>query len=132
MKLEDQVVSLELAKRLKELGVKQESAFWWHNLGHRWKLELGGENTVMEHYAALTVAEMVEIIEDSANEWACGYNDSGCFYHFMKGNRGTSSMLEGCFQKDSVYHSSGDENDNFTNAVASWLIHLIEQKLVNP
>lgn len=29
MKLEDQVVSLDLAKKLKELGVKQESYFYW-------------------------------------------------------------------------------------------------------
>ena len=29
MKLQDQVCNLELAKKLKELGVKQESLFWW-------------------------------------------------------------------------------------------------------
>ena len=29
MKLEDQVCSLGLAKRLKELGVRQEGLFWW-------------------------------------------------------------------------------------------------------
>lgn len=30
MKLEDQCVSLEIAKKLKEVGVKQESLFcWW-------------------------------------------------------------------------------------------------------
>ena len=29
MKLEQQVVSLELAKKLKELGVPQKSIFWW-------------------------------------------------------------------------------------------------------
>lgn len=31
MKLENQVVSLDIAKRLKELGVKQESLFWYAN-----------------------------------------------------------------------------------------------------
>ena len=30
MKLEQQVVSLELAKKMKELGFEQESLFYWH------------------------------------------------------------------------------------------------------
>ena len=30
MKLEDQVCSLELSKRLKELGVKQDSLWYWN------------------------------------------------------------------------------------------------------
>lgn len=37
MKLEDQVVSLELAKKLKELGVKQDSLFGWFLLKEKAK-----------------------------------------------------------------------------------------------
>ena len=44
MKLENQVCSLDLSKRLKELGVKQKSLFWWEPSSNRkdanWKLKL--------------------------------------------------------------------------------------------
>jgi hypothetical protein len=65
MKLEDQVVSLELAKRLKELGVKQESLFTWYEwyenemiLFHDRSPEISGQNP----YSAFTIAELVEIL----------------------------------------------------------------------
>ncbi len=35
MKLENQVVSLELSKKLKELGVKQDSLFYWVGMSIR-------------------------------------------------------------------------------------------------
>src|SRR4051812_31893305 len=67
MKLEEQVVSLELAKRLKELGVKQESIFFW-NVGHWDEPQLiapsfMGSTGILpsgENYSAFTVAELVE------------------------------------------------------------------------
>lgn len=67
MKLESQVCSLELAKRLKELGVKQES---WHN----WKVDKAGKYLTFglgsgvsdsgegEVYSAFTVAELGEML----------------------------------------------------------------------
>ena len=62
MKLENQVVSLELAKKLKELGVPQESWFlWWHDdachhfVGTDWK-----SHRVVA--AAFTVAELGEML----------------------------------------------------------------------
>lgn len=73
MKLEDQVCSLELAKELKEFGVKQESAFYW--IGHyvnttdcvekpeTARLQLGTYGTeYMWKYAAFTVAELGEML----------------------------------------------------------------------
>ena len=38
MTLEEQVCSLELAKRLEELGVKQKSIFYWVKIGDKWQL----------------------------------------------------------------------------------------------
>ena len=66
MELENQVCSLELAQKLKELGVKQESLFKWH-----FKRDSGGNRchgeirffptTVLElDYCAYTVAELGE------------------------------------------------------------------------
>lgn len=83
MKLEKQVVSLRLAKKLKKLGVKQESSFYWYELGfyvdgkikHR-KTELQYEaerlfeseqtpwQLVGERYSAFTVAELISRLGD--------------------------------------------------------------------
>lgn len=76
MQLEEQVCSLELAKRLKELGVKQESVFSWRvptgrdkipkpladeeirlvYLWHEYQKEL------WDTYSAFTVAELGEML----------------------------------------------------------------------
>ena len=77
MKLEQQVVSLELAKKLKELGVKQESVFFWVVTHDGWEVL---NHTLMRHpgslgtlytvqvpdtgstYSAFTVAELGEML----------------------------------------------------------------------
>jgi len=66
MTLEDQVCSLELAKKLKELGVRQKSAFYWTEreivfggYGTR-KVEL--ERREGERVSAFTVAELGEML----------------------------------------------------------------------
>jgi len=70
MKLEDQVCSLELAKRLKELGVKQNSQWYW------WEKDNGSKEFVHKKevlvelrypkeyslYSAFTVAELGELL----------------------------------------------------------------------
>ena len=60
MKLEQQVVSLELAQKLKSLGVKQESAFYWHGgLQFPYLVQRkNGSDTI----SAFTVAELGELL----------------------------------------------------------------------
>lgn len=94
MELEKQCCSLELAKQLKELGVKQESLFIWS--GHTtpetlWRFDVWEEADIYEwhrqlSYAAFTVAELGELImfrngcvmppyyEDGEWRAALGYN----------------------------------------------------------
>lgn len=80
MKLENQVCSLELAQKLKSLGVEQESHFKWHILDPNFgvgKLKVKlyteqewndyaednlPEDADEEFYSAFTVAELVELL----------------------------------------------------------------------
>ena len=72
MKLENQVVSLELAKKLKELGVKQESLFYWvlleNEFGKDWIIIQGDDSIEAVYknnkYSAFTVAELGEILPE--------------------------------------------------------------------
>ena len=66
MKLENQVCSLELSKKLKSLGVKQGSLWWWihyYSLGKMvWSLfQEDKDDGANKKISAFTVAELLEI-----------------------------------------------------------------------
>lgn len=66
MKLEQQVVSLEIAKRLKELGAKQESLYHWvdsGNIQEYWSLISNYSGN--DGLSAFTVAELGEMLPTS-------------------------------------------------------------------
>lgn len=74
MKQEDQVISIEIAKKLKELGVTQDSLYYWNEQSFydpkdgdytAWVLVHLGEEIVEddeEIYSAFTVAELGRLI----------------------------------------------------------------------
>jgi hypothetical protein len=79
MTLEQQVVSLELSKRLRELGVKQESLFYWvkHRQTawpdpqlwftgqiHEWNNKQPEAFKIDILYSAFTVAELGDMLPD--------------------------------------------------------------------
>lgn len=61
MKIENQVCSLEQAKKLKELGVSPESTFYWHFgvISKTWIIiNSKASNITINDYPAYTVAEL--------------------------------------------------------------------------
>lgn len=89
MKIEQQVTNLELSKQLKELGVKQDSLFWWGDVNfskskedYDWEVnhkELFATNWhIREYISAFTVAELGELLPENkiysskdGDKWSC-------------------------------------------------------------
>lgn len=136
MKLEDQVCSLELAKKLKELGVRQESAFYWQIIkkgicfaGSKpsekdvvtlERCHEYNEDEFVEYVSAFTVAELGELMKGQGmgvtaysnlivNEWWI---------------RGGNWIVE----KQQYDHLETDSK--WADALAKMLIHLIENGIV--
>ena len=135
MKLEKQVTSLELAKKLKELGVEQESQFWWLD---------GKERGYFPHYgstfvdfggevrkpicSAFTVAELGEMLPQyfsthrtvgQPETWTC------------------NNVLDGVGEYDSFWGDTPEKypwknwvDENEANARAKMLIYLLENNLL--
>lgn len=116
MELSKQVVSLELAEKLKDLGIKQESLFYW--FPHRemethelieWKIiqNTGGSD---ESCSAFTVAELGEMLPN----------------YFVSGRINDNYQVEVPFEVPRKYREAKTEAD----ARAKCLIYLIENKLI--
>lgn len=125
MQLKKQVCNQVLSKRLAELGVKQESLFWW-------KVDLlnDGQNThicfqdkitgnlTWDFYSAFTVAELGEMLPDDWYTYHQTYEgglnlDKG--RHWFGSQRGTELMEHALTEAD---------------ARAKMLIYLLENGLV--
>lgn len=142
MKLEDQVCSLPLAKRLKELGVKQESAFYWFNdllaarslgvtlanfdegyksIGSKygiWLSEWNDENSedaTVEPVSAFTVAELGEMLPANLITQRLDVNTPQWVTYFYDSQPYTGEDFEAATEAD---------------ARAKMLIYLIENGLL--
>lgn len=122
MKLEDQVVSLDLAKRLKELGVKQKSHFIWANGGYKWFvspdheiIRINDPGYAQPWPSAFTVAELGEMLPHNYSTWRRTNNDREWW---------VSDLATGRYGE----HTATTEADSR----AKMLIYLIEKGLVKP
>lgn len=119
MKLEQQVVSLELSKRLKEFGVKQESLFFWNKYGDKWLLDKHSNSDLDKNdgYSAFTVAELGEMLPNFVESYKS--HDDG-FNWFCR------RFVDGDISKYNALQTANTEAD----ARAKMLIYLLENKLI--
>lgn len=137
MKLENQVASLELAKRLKELGVKQESLWYWLKAysDDRYHVVLeGGFNKFnKDDYSAFTVAELGEMLPNTID---INETETTKWHGSTYSNLHTIALLE-LHKGDIEYSAIGMKRyfcsvsgDTEADARAKMLIYLIENKLI--
>lgn len=140
MKLENQVTSLELAKHLKDLGVKQDSIFYFANLHKKSDMTLVEEAVPVykdilvrgmvpedEWLSAFTVAELGKIFQDKFEPFMqsieFGYN---CCEFYTICEFGEDLTDE---RKD-IPERMVMSDENEANSRAKMLVYLIENKLI--
>lgn len=121
MNLDQQCCSLELSKRLKDFGVKQESLFYF--VKHRkwestdsgmkeidpiFKIERWGELTDSEHFSAFTVPELGEMLGK----------------RMLETYRNAGTVLLSCYGLPQF------TEETEANARAAMVCYLIENKLI--
>lgn len=122
MKLENQVCSLELAKKLKELGVKQDGFFSWDMAGGICLSKAGIDD---RFYSAFTASELGEMLPKWYASWrdVDDYEEDGVKY-------GHTYV---CGREDKI--KSGEEEFMVglteADARAKMLIYLIESNFIN-
>lgn len=133
MKIEDQVCSVEPSIKLKELGVKHESYFYWVCIpgGTYRKIvpwEYQFKNPNCKYMAAYSIAELGEMLpRDTASEKIC---DGEFVCRMSMSEDGDTFWDEKHMQsgEDLVYKNFHAETE--ADARAKMLIYLLENKLI--
>ena len=129
VKLEQQVSSLDPSRRLKKLGVKQESYFWWEpipiDFDVAWRVTTNSSPcgelydrgmTTLDCISAFTVAELGDMLATHLRAM------------FLKDDDG---LWVGSYERAGNRHG-GFKADTEADARAKMLIHLIEQGIIKP
>lgn len=125
MKLEDQVCTLGQAKRLKELGVAQESyLYWWVCNNGIMLLQDDEDDKVNPKYSAFTVAELGVMLPDCR---CIQNNEDHKFDYWRRNNKWIWAEYENGYLKH------GFKVRTFlteAQAKADILLHLLENNLI--
>lgn len=147
MNLDQQVVSLETAKRLKELGVKQESYFYFILHGEEWQMEgrelfdavdgewgCGCSVEDLEHISAFTSGELGEMLPWRLKNLGT-LNNAELVITKLVNVEGTPLWNVAYWDEDKGLYNGmviriKNEPNNLADAMGKMLIYLIENKLI--
>jgi hypothetical protein len=140
MKLKDQVVSLKLARELKELGMEQDSVWIWvktpcRDSGYECTLSWNSD-PYLENYSAHTVAELGKMLPsgfysyyDAFDGWTCSSPRGFCDIPFPNNRMYSSNTLLGpCVPARQCRYS--EEAKTEVDARAKMLISLKKKGLI--
>ena len=137
MKLGDQVVSLELSKKLRELGVKQESLFYWqysmtlppnkNGEFQNWYVNYGDTSVSNDALPAYTVAELGAMLPFTIGATATGQEKEDIWYLGCHKAKEWWNVEYSNIYSDLFHQTSADTE---ADARAKMLIYLLEQGLV--
>lgn len=135
MKIEDQLVSLELAQEMKELGFPQESIWYWIyddfeekiyelHMAEFWKRvedEWGAcrELKDVKHISAYSCAELINFLPE--NTWQFGLHNNGVYFF------GPYYFYDVKIKKIIDQF----EAPKLADGIAKFLIHLVKEEIIN-
>ena len=159
MKSEQQVCSLELAQKLKELGINQESVWWWvFTDEERWELvcksigynftnssksyikvptyndEGYGYREVKKMCSTFTVAELGEMLPNYVSISLCGggRNAERAGYLVCSNANARENWIKSLASRcDYEINFKEIRDKKMADAMAKMLIHLLENKLID-
>lgn len=151
MKLENQVCSLDCAKRLKELGIKQESLVYWLNIQHCVHMKVKEDGyTLQEDENGQPIVDKIDYRIELGNPFAWNIDKDNCWSAFTVAELGEmlpeeyiscktqGSKKDGicreywlCYEEiDGCDTEKTQMEETEADARAKMLIYLIENKLM--
>jgi len=131
MQLEDQLISLKLSKRLKELGVKQQSLFYWewasdecYGLAYFPYCVYPLNGSEFTHFSAFTSSELLEMLNWNVHfegTWYILNSYKRVLENYVRYSNGVGGDL-------TVLYDTCDTNE--ANARAKMLIYLLENNFI--
>ena len=129
--LEHQVCSRELAQRLEELGVRQESVFWWVDRTLTYSGGLASHAQLRGGVAAFTVAELGAMLPD---EITIPAKNGKLYTHWLRFGRyrGAGHRFWCAYPGGNARTTLEERAHTEAGARAQLLIYVLEHQLLSP